>query len=141
MTNEQKAEVFLENFYKNRPKEILKRLDDNSKGMFVVLQLLSQSDKELLSGDISVALDFSTPRVAVILKTLESKGYITRSVSKTDARKTVVCITEQGEKALNKRQAELVKFVTRLINDVGEQDLNEFLRIAVKMNDALKQNK
>ncbi len=141
MENEQKAKIFLEEFYKNRPKEILQMLDDNSKGMYVILQLLARSNKKILSGDISKALGFSTPRVAVALNTLEKKGLVKRSAFKTDARKTVVDITEQGKTALEKREAELVKFVTKLINAVGEDELNEFLRIAVKMNDALKRGR
>lgn len=136
MSNEEKAKEFLERFFENRPKEFLEKIDDNGKGMFVILRLLDQSVEDVFSGDISSRLHFTTPRVAA-LKTLERKGYVKRFASEQDARKTVVKITETGRDALKNRERVLVKFVERLIDVVGEEDMNEFLRIAVKLKNAV----
>lgn len=138
MSNEEKAKDFLEKFFESRPKEFLEKLNDNSKGLFIILRLLDQSTNEILAGDISNQLDFTTPRVAAALKNLEKKGYIRRCDSAQDARKTVVMITEEGRAALKERECELIKFVERLIDAVGEEDLNEFLRIAIKMQKAIE---
>lgn len=137
INNEDKAKLFLENFYKSRPVFFLEKLNDNTKGIFVILRLLAYSTEEIFAGDISSKLSFSTPRVAAALNTLEKKRYISRKTSTSDARKTIVNITDEGMAALKEREAELLKFVTLLIDKVGEQDLNEFLRIAVEIQNAV----
>ncbi len=137
MNNEEKAKVFLAKFYENRPNEIFEKFDDNSKGIFVILRLLEQSTDKIYSGDISRKLHFTTPRVAAALKTLEKKGYIERYVSRRDARRTVVVITEVGKNALKERENKLLRFVEELIDVVGEEDMNELLRIMIKLQNAI----
>ena len=130
MVNEKRAWEFLKRFYEARPKEFYKSLDDHGRGVCAVLRMLSLSDGQVLAGDIASELHMSTPRVAASLKTLEGKGYIERAVAESDARKTVVRITSDGNKELARVDKELAEFVDYLMETVGEHDMNELLRIS-----------
>ena len=130
MTDEARARAFLEKFFEARPKKFFKELDDGDKGLFAVLRMLACADGRKSAGDVANELHMSTPRVAAALKSLERKEYIVREASSTDARKTEVCITDEGRAALCKEQAALEEIVDYLMETVGERDMNELLRIS-----------
>lgn len=137
MDNKTKAREFLAEFFENRPKGFTKPLDDKSRGLCMILHLLDNVGGTVIAGDIAEELNMSTPRVAAALKALEGKGYIVRSSSADDRRKTVVTITEAGRSAAKRDEDVLVELVSYLFDTVGESDLNEFLRISSAIKNAL----
>ncbi len=137
MVDEQRAIDFLDRFVDGQPKRFFRDLDDSGKGLYAILRMLASADDETVAGDIAVALGMSTPRVASALRTLESRGLIARMPSDRDARRTVVRITMGGREALRAKQAELAKLVDYLMENVGEADMYEFLRVSQKIGAAL----
>ncbi|MDE5593161.1 MAG: MarR family transcriptional regulator [Clostridiales bacterium] len=137
MDNRQKAHEFLTKFFESRPKSFFKNLDERSKGLHVILRLLDNVGGTVVAGYIAEELNMSTPRVAAALKALEGKGYIVRSSSADDRRKTVVTITEKGRAATKRDEDALIGLVSHLFDTVGEKDLNEFLRISSAISGAL----
>jgi DNA-binding MarR family transcriptional regulator len=139
MKDEKKAREYIEKFYHAQPVMFFDKVRGNNKGLIIILRLLFQSEKEVVAGDISKNLKMTTPRVAAALKTLEKKGYIVRTTSPQDARKTIVAITDEGEKALKKQETEVVENFDYLIENVGEKDMDEFLRILNRFQNAIKE--
>lgn len=137
MVDEKRAIDFLDRFVDGQPKRFFRDLDDSGKGLYAILRMLTLADDETVAGDIAVALGMSTPRVASALRTLESRGLIARMPSDRDARRTVVRITMGGREALRAKQAELAKLVDYLMENVGEADMYEFLRVSQKIGAAL----
>lgn len=137
MVNEKRAIEFLENFVEGQPKHFFRDLDDNGKGLYAILRMLSVAGNETVAGDIANTLHMSTPRVASALRTLEARGLVLRMPSERDARRTVVRITMGGREALRAKQTELAEFVDYLMESVGETDMYEFLRISHKIGDSL----
>ena len=137
MVDEKRAIDFLDRFVDGQPKRFFRDLDDSGKGLYAILRMLTLADDETVAGDIAVALGMSTPRVASALRTLESRGHIARMPSDRDARRTVVRITTGGREALRAKQAELAKLVDYLMENVGEADMYEFLRVSQKIGAAL----
>lgn len=137
MVDEKRAIDFLDRFVDGQPKRFFRDLDDSGKGLYAILRMLALADDETVAGDIAVALGMSTPRVASALRTLESRGLIARMPSDRDARRTVVRITMGGREALRAKQAELAKLVDYLMENVGEADMYEFLRVSRKIGAAL----
>lgn len=138
MNNEQKAREFASRFFSAQPKEFFKPLDNKTKGMYAILRMLANADDEVTAGDISHALDMSTPHVAAALKTLEGKGYITRKPSVGDARRVMVRLTDAGLAEHTARENELIELVDYVLDAVGERDLNELLRIMTEIRQAVE---
>jgi DNA-binding MarR family transcriptional regulator len=83
-------------------------------------------------GEIAEATNTSTARVAVILKSLEAKGYIRREIDRSDRRKVLIFITEKGHDIIKKEQEYLVKMIASIFRRMGERDTKEFLRLIDK---------
>jgi DNA-binding MarR family transcriptional regulator len=71
---------------------------------------------EIYPSDLSDHIEISRPYITAALNSLENKGYITRSVSKTDRRKMCVDLTVSGMDILNK-QAEIDLFEAQYLSD------------------------
>lgn len=76
----------------------------------------------------------STARIAVVLNTLEKKGYITRAIDPSDRRRVLVSLTPAG--------AEYIQGVRRQLRQRdgvccwrswGRRDAKEYLRITERM--------
>lgn len=137
MDKQTKAKHFLQSFAQSHHKDFFKKMHDENRGLHVILHLLYESGGNIGAGDISSMLCMSTPRVAAVLKTLEGKGYIVRTQATDDKRKTVVSITDDGRAAAKRDEDSLTELVMYLYDTVGDDDLNEFLRISAAISAAL----
>ena len=61
-----------------------KQIGKHAQGECFVLRCLARSAKPLLPSDLSSLAQSSTARIAVVLNTLEKKGYITRAIDPSD---------------------------------------------------------
>lgn len=128
---------FLDELFEVRPKTFFRQVDDCNRGLFMIMRMLFDAEQPVLAGEISEKLELSTARVATALKTLESRGNIVRHAAESDRRKVEVSLTEQGKKALSRATDELFSLIGFMIEQVGEKDIWEFLRITGEMTDAL----
>lgn len=141
MDKREKAKQFLRRLTEAHPKDFFKRVDDETRGLHLILHLLNKAEGVVVAGDISEALCLSTPRVAAALKALEGKGYVVRKRAADDKRKTEVEITEEGRAAAERDDDCLIELVSYLFDAVGDDDLNEFLRISSVISRALENRK
>ena len=100
----------------------------------MLLMHLECRDK-VLPKEISDALGVSTARVAVVLNELEEKGYITREIDSQDRRQIIVKITAEGEKARAEQKQRILNQVTEFLNELGEHDAKEYVRIMCRLAD------
>lgn len=107
-------------------------LNDWTKGLYVILRLIDKSKEEVVAGDIAQRLNVSTARVAVALRTLEDKKWIKKHKSKTDARKTIVMLTDLGKNVLRERMDYLSELVEKFLNKLTEEEILELLNIIKK---------
>ncbi|MDE6592678.1 MAG: MarR family winged helix-turn-helix transcriptional regulator [Oscillospiraceae bacterium] len=71
------------------------------------------------AGDISAALDMTAPRVAVILRSLEKKGYILRKSGDSDKRTVIVTATPEGNEFVKRGSDELRQSLAELTDIMG----------------------
>jgi DNA-binding MarR family transcriptional regulator len=100
-----------------------------TKGERFVLFHLIHTDAGVTSGDIAKTMCTSSARVAMISKTLESKGYIKRSIDPSDRRKVIVSITAAGRGIIEREQMEIVKITASIFERMGERNTKEFMRL------------
>lgn len=120
-------------FCDKRFRKVSDLIQDGFKGLFFVLKVLETNDNEVTAGDISLKIGVSTARTAVILNTLESKGYITKGKSNSDARKTIVKLTNEGLIALNKRKSEVIASIDDFLLTLDEEDREQLYLLLHKV--------
>lgn len=136
------AQKYALEFSKINPYRCFKSINPNNEGLgFVLAYLYKNRDKTICAGDLAKALNVSTARVAAALKKLEEQQLITREDSKTDSRKTIVNLTDAGVKQTEETGRRLLGFIADVIDYVGTDDLDEYIRISSKINDAIKSMK
>lgn len=133
MNREKIAEELVARVSMHNCKEFTNILNDASKGLFVILKLIKNSNEDVLPGDISLKLNVSTARTAVALKTLEAKKWIKMYKSSADQRKKVIELTETGEAILkdwdNKLTILAKNFLGKLTDEEVEQLFNIFKKV------------
>lgn len=127
------AKEFYLLFTNHKFKKVTETLQDGLSGMYFVLRILSDAENELSAGDIAAAFNVTTARTAVILSTLEKKGFITKSKSSQDARRTIVKITEDGKAALEERKNKLFVEVDSFLSKLTKGEVKEFYKILQKL--------
>lgn len=110
-----------------------KQIGKHARGECFVLRCLARSAKPLLPSDLSNLAQSSTARIAVVLNTLEKKGYITRAIDPSDRRRVLVSLTPAGAEYIQGVRRQLRQRMRVLLEELGEADAKEYLRITERM--------
>lgn len=110
-----------------------KLIGKNARGECFVLRCLARSKAPLLPSDLSEQSHASTARIAVVLNTLEKKGLISRAIDPTDRRRILVSLTNVGQEYVAVVRTQLRKDMKHLLEELGEQDAREYLRITKRI--------
>ena len=137
-TDEQIKKVFQE-MVKLHPEKFLKHMNETQTGLGAVMRLLYTEKEPITAGAISERLGISTARVAVLLKKLEAKGTITRLRDPSDARKTLVQLTDAGRSWILRTWEEIRAQMGKVIDTVGEERLLEFVEIGREIQQIMHQ--
>lgn len=137
MDSQQEAQEFLCKLHSCRAKSFFGAVDESQKGIGFVLVYLEKSMQEVIAGDLARELNVSTARIAALLKTMEKNGLIIRCHSSSDARQTVVKITQAGIDYVDKMKKQVLEKIELLFEKVGKEDMEEFIRISRKIKEAL----
>lgn len=111
---------------------------DLNRGESGVIFYLSFVKDNIKAGELSEKLNLSTGRVAIILKSLVRKGYVTKKTSQVDARIVRVSVTDNGKKLALKLQNNFRKHMNYIFNYIGYEDTKNFIRILKKVYEAEK---
>ena len=127
MNENEEAQDYLKKLFESSPKSFIESMDDKSRGTFVLLKTLSETDKEVCAGDVSKMFGVSTARVAVVIKKLVKKGLVATATAEDDKRKVIIRITDSGRQEVNRIEDEMIDYMKVLVREVGQRDMNEFL--------------
>lgn len=127
------AEDFYLSLSNHKFKKFSQVIQDGHSGIFFVLKILDDAQKEMTAGDIAEIFGVTTARTAVILNTLEKKGYLCKSKSSSDARKTIVCITESGHIALEQRKTDIFGMINDMLSKLTEEEVSTLFSILQKL--------
>ena len=114
---------------------ILSMVSQISKGEVAVLIYLSDIKDGAYASELSTYLDINTSRVAAILNSLCKKGYIKRVYDTHDRRKVHVYLTDEGKTFTNQKRELITTHVVEILEYLGEDDANEYIRIMKKMSE------
>ena len=137
MATKEEAQAFLMELRSCRPSAFFGKLDESQRGMSFVLFYLAEAKETVIAGDLARQMNVSTARIAALLRKMEQNGLITRKGAPDDARKTVVEITPEGSAQAEQLRQHILEKTALLIDRVGTDDLQEFIRISRRMKAAL----
>ena len=112
-------------------------LNEFNRGEVGVLGYLAFDKDEATAGELSEKLNVTTARIASILNSLENKEYIKRKEDNLDKRKTLVSITTKGKELANITKREIIEKIIRVVEEVGYDEIKDYVRIALKIRDVL----
>ncbi len=89
----------------------------------IIHRLQRKQDRVKIS-DISDALSLPRPGVTRVIREMESKGYIQKTISTEDARVTYISITEEGEILSNKYDRDYYRRLLPYLEGISMEDAN-----------------
>ncbi len=133
LNREEKALELLCSVEQKGCKKLTCFLEEWTKGLFVILRVIEKANSEVTAGDLASTLGVSTARIAVALKTLEVKKWIKKCKAQDDARKTIVILTNIGEKVLKEKEVELVKIISSFLEKLSDEEVLQLTEIIKKI--------
>ncbi|MEE1320678.1 MAG: MarR family transcriptional regulator [Acutalibacteraceae bacterium] len=127
------AAEMLKTFEDINIENILNRLKLSLKGENAIIMLLNDYGGMATPGKLSERTDFTAARLSAIIKSLESKGIVERRQNTEDKRSSYVALTADGYEIYMRLRAEIISNALTIIEQLGEEDVNEFLRIAKRL--------
>jgi len=113
-------------------------VNDEIRGEHIVLSYLIEVQNGASPGELAAFGSVSTARIASILNNLEKKGFITRKADPKDRRKSIVNITEEGQKRGLEKKTLAINNISTMLEYLGEEDALSLIRIMQRMNDYQK---
>lgn len=124
----------------SQPQELMRLFNDANTGMTAVLRILKDSSKPVTAGKISERMGVSEARVTALLKKMQTRGYIVKQKDDCDARIINVKLTQEGTMVAEQLRVVLCQNIATIIDTVGVEKMNEYLRLTDKINDAIRNN-
>lgn len=114
-------------------------------GEFFVLQIIEKYSREhpqeegIYVSQIARMAKVASSQVSRTLKNLENQNLIQRSVDAKDRRNTYVFLTEEGKNTSKRIQLRMDQYVGRVIEAMGEEQVNKLVRLCNQMADVMEQ--
>jgi DNA-binding MarR family transcriptional regulator len=115
-----------------------KNINDAFLGETFVLHYISTRESEVQPGEIGHEMGVSSARVATALNGLENRGLVTRRIDPNDRRKILVGATQTGKELAGKNYKTILGKATVMLENLGERDAREFIRITGRLADNMK---
>lgn len=93
---------------------------------WILQHLTENSDKEVYQKDIEQLFSIKRATANQMLRSLESKGYIRRTLSADDARRNILSVTKEGVAACEHLVGNLYQFMLKLHGDIPREELEQF---------------
>ncbi len=135
MDREILASEILKTFETINTENILNRLKLSFKGENAVLMLLNEYGGKSTPGKLCERIDFTAARLSAIIKSLENKGFVERICNQDDKRSSIIALTASGYEHFIRLRAEIICNALTIIEQLGEDDVKEFLRIVGRLID------
>lgn len=139
MDFEELASEFLEDFFRLGRYHRSREISSSMKGEAFLLMYLWKKQDTATPGELGKAMKTSSARVAAALNNLERKGMIVRKTEEKDRRKIRVELTGKGDEQAKQWQKMSLCMVTRLMEQLGEEDAKQMLHILKRINEIMPQ--
>jgi len=103
--------------------------------------LMKKHPEGIKQGSLSQILNLAPPTVTPMINVLEDNGYIERVGSKEDRRVVFIRLTEKGKTFLDEKENLFKSNIKALVEYLGEEDSETFIRLIRKTGDFLSQLK
>lgn len=134
MATEEEIKTFAKRYFECMKRPVMTKIDKTNLGINRVLRHLGEADRPLSEAEISRYMNISTARVAVLLRTMSDKGLIIKEDDASDARKTLISLSEGGRKHIEDTDAEFLELMTDIVNTVGMERMEQFLETLKEIN-------
>lgn len=114
-----------------------------TRGEFFALNMIHgfcQSNPErrgVYVSELAAQLRVSSPAVSRMLRALEQRGLLERSVEKDDRRNTYVVLTEMGETVREKEEQHMLHFCQRVLERLGEGETEHMIALWNRLADVM----
>ena len=105
-------------------------------GIGFVLHYL-QKNEDVTAKILQQQMEVSMPRITAIINSLEEKQLVERNVSQVDRRKIIISLTDKAKASLQERENKRYRDVEKLVDEVGLEDAETFLKVLTKANEIM----
>ena len=125
--NEEKIKRMLDACYlAKRTRELLPELPEGVTPAYIqymdVIHKLQEKKERVKVSDISDTLKLPRPGVTRTVKEMEKKGYLSKTISKEDARITYITLTEKGEQLSEKYDKNYYSRLVEYMEDISDEE-------------------
>lgn len=128
------AREYMEVLFQMRNRKSSKKISDSMHGEHFVLAYLAKHGGSVIPSEISNEMGISSARIAATLNSLEAKGLVTRRIDERDRRRILVELTDSGRHREAAHAKHMLDVMVHMLEDLGEEDAKEFLRILKKLS-------
>ena len=119
----------LSNLIYNRLNQITMEVENLTIHQYWILSYLTVNlDKEVHQKEIEHFFSIKRSTTNEMLRTMETRGFIRRTVSSKDSRRNILSVTEEGIKAREQLDQELHQIMLRFFGDIPRSELEQFQR-------------
>lgn len=129
MDREVLAKEIIETFEVVNAERILDKIKFTVKGENILLLLLEDYGGRSTPSKLIERLDYSAARLSAVIKSLEGKGYVEILRNDKDKRSKIIALTADGESFCRQMRREMTTNALSIIEELGEKDTSELLRI------------
>ena len=133
------AQEFLKEFFRLGRYHHSREISNSMKGEAFLLMYLWEKQDSATAGELGKVMKTSSARIAAVLNNLERKGQVVRKTDAKDRRKTMVELTPEGAEQAKQWKQIPLRMVTRLMEQLGEEDAKQMLHILKRINDIMPQ--
>lgn len=91
--------------------------------------------------EIREYLAITKAAVSQMLSSLEKRGLVTREVDPANRRNLIVLLTPLGRELLCMKDTEAEMRISKIAACLGEKEMDQFIQLISKLNDAIKASK
>lgn len=143
MSHQQLQEEFIRALDRFRKFQFCDLMSHLTKGEFFTLFMIHAHSaahpkrKGMYVSELAGTLRVTSPAVSRMLRTLEQRGLIERTVDRDDRRTTYIVLTPVGETARRNAAHRMHDFTERVVEQMGERDMETFLALFHRLSDVM----
>lgn len=134
------AKKMMEAFDSINRQEFFERMKTTFKGENLILAILMEMGGKATPGELVKYTECTAARLTAIAKSLETKGLVKRIQNAEDKRSTIIEMTAEGITKFRNMQKEAVDNIFNLIEKLGENDAEEFIRLIRRLSEISTDN-
>lgn len=137
MTKEEKALDYLNQFRECKFSSLQKPFSSSESGMGFILVYMANNISEISQKELANKMNVSKARITSLIQKMEERGLVVRKTSKEDERVNMISLTEKGNVEGEKLVNYSLKIVMQLIDEVGTDEIDQFISTLYKIKDVL----